>query len=155
MKTMAELTATHAQEGSIAWIGIRPTRRADVLGVARVAIGPNGLEGDHRARPGKRAVTLIQAEHLPVIASLSGANPSFADLRRNIAVSGINLAALRGARVRLGAATLRITGVCAPCSRMEEILGPGGYNALRGHGGWTAEVLEAGVVALGDTVSVL
>jgi MOSC domain-containing protein YiiM len=30
-----------------------------------------GLNGDH-GRPGKRAVTLIQAEHLPVIAALAG-----------------------------------------------------------------------------------
>jgi MOSC domain-containing protein YiiM len=30
-----------------------------------------GLDGDH-GRPGKRAVTLIQAEHLPVIAALAG-----------------------------------------------------------------------------------
>ena len=64
-------------------------------------------------------------------------------------VSGINLHALRGARVRIGAAELEITGECHPCSRMEETFGTGGYNAVRGHGGVTARVCQSGVVRRG------
>jgi MOSC domain-containing protein YiiM len=121
---------------------------------ARCSIDRNGLEGDHRKKPGKRAVTLIQAEHLPVVASLAGleaVDPAL--LRRNIAVSGINLIALRNRRFRIGGAVLQGTGLCAPCSRMETALGAGGYNAMRGHGGITAEVVEAGLVVAGDPVS--
>lgn len=65
-------------------------------------------------------------------------------------MAGINLAALKGRCFRLGEALMEATGECHPCSRMEEILGPGGYNAVRGHGGITARVVERGAVRLGD-----
>jgi MOSC domain-containing protein YiiM len=122
--------------------------------VERVEITATGLAGDRYAgRSGKRAVTLLQHEHLPVIAELAGVeavDPVL--LRRNLVVAGINLLALRGRRFRIGTALLEGTGPCAPCSRMEETFGPGGYNAVRGHGGLTARVLEPGVIALGDRV---
>jgi hypothetical protein len=112
------------------------------------------LAGDH-ARGGRRAVTLIQHEHLPVIAALAGCGTvDPARLRRNICVSGINLLALRDARFRVGSLVLEGTGSCAPCSRMDEaeVLGIGGYNAMRGHGGITACVVEAGMFSIGDPV---
>jgi MOSC domain-containing protein YiiM len=67
-------------------------------------------------------------------------------------VSGINLAALRGRDVILGGAVLHLVGPCPPCSRMEETLGEGGYQAVRHHGGWYAAVVAPGSIALGDDV---
>ncbi|MEM9061213.1 MAG: MOSC domain-containing protein [Pseudomonadota bacterium] len=153
---LRRLTETFTQPGAIRWIGVRPDRRALMTVLERAEVVSSGLRGDRRTGPGKRAVTLIQAEHLPVIAALSGyvaVDPAL--LRRNIVVSGVNLLGLRKIRFRIGSAILRGTGLCAPCSRMEESLGPGGYTAMRGHGGITAEVLEPGEIALGDAVTPL
>ncbi|MGB7271392.1 MAG: MOSC domain-containing protein [Albidovulum sp.] len=75
-------------------------------------------------------------------------------LRRNLVVSGRNLLALRHARLRIGGAQIVIRGPCAPCSRMQTVLGPGGCNEMRGHGGRCAGVLVPGRIALGDPVVV-
>ena len=112
-----------------------------------------GLSEDYRSR-GNRQVTLIQAEHLPVIAALCGLDsvePGL--LRRNLVVSGISLRALKDKRFTIGSVQLLGTGECVPCSRMEENLGVGGYNAMRGHGGITARVLSEGHIRVGDTVN--
>lgn len=111
-----------------------------------------GLVGDrYNGRSGSRQVTLVQREHLAAIASHLGLDHVMPEqLRRNIVVAGINLFALKNHRFSLGEAALEWTGECHPCSRMEEVLGQGGYNAVRGHGGITARVIESGTIAIGD-----
>jgi len=123
-----------------------------MVAVETALISADGLDGD-RSRAGKRALTLIQQEHLAAIGSYLGQGSVAPEiLRRNLVVSGVNLAALKGREVQVGEAVLRFTVICAPCSRMEEALGKGGYSAVRGHGGWCAEVVRPGRVRLGDAV---
>ena len=114
-----------------------------------------GLEGDHFKGSSKstRQVTLIQQEHLEVIAScLHREIISPMEVRRNIVVAGINLLALKNKTFSIGSAVLECTGLCHPCSQMELRLGEGGYNAMRGHGGICTAVIEAGAVSIGDAV---
>lgn len=156
--SLDQLLSSMPQRGRVEWIGLRPARREPPRPVASAQATPGeGLEGDRfRGKPeSRRQVTLIQAEHLQAVASMLGrerVDPG--EVRRNIVVAGINLYALRHAKFRVGGALLEGTGVCAPCARMEEALGPGGFNAMRGHGGITARVLAPGVISVGDPVEV-
>lgn len=150
-----ELLRTLPQTGSVRWIGVRPARGQPMELIDAVEARPDkGLIGDrYGGRGGKREVTLLQWEHLPVIASLLGRDEVIpASLRRNIAVAGINLLALRDREFTIGNAVLRGTGLCQPCSKMETALGAGGYNAVRGHGGITAQVIKGGIIRLWDEV---
>jgi MOSC domain-containing protein YiiM len=154
---LLELLASVPQCGRVRWLGVRPQARGAMLEPEAVeARREAGLTGDH-ARPGPRnarQVTLIQWEHLAVVGALLGREITPADLRRNIAVAGINLFSLKGRRFRIGQALLETTGWCQPCARLEQRLGPGTFQAMRGHGGITARVIEGGIIRLDDQVRV-
>ena len=152
---LGRLFAQFPRAGRVDWIGLRPARDVPMHAVDLAeAMAGKGLSGDRYASgSGKRGITLIQAEHLPVIATLSGrAEILPMTLRRNVVVSGIPLIALKGRRFRIGDVLLEGTDPCDPCSRMEAALGPGGYNAMRGMGGLCARILEGGSLRLGDAV---
>jgi MOSC domain-containing protein YiiM len=142
--------------GRLEWIGVRPARRVDAEPrPSAILTTGHGVDGDHydTIRDGARQVTLIAAEDIAAIAAFLGL-PEIAPglLRRNLVTRGINLLALKDRRFRVGASLLEGSGECAPCSRMEETFGPGGYNAVRGHGGITARVVEGATIHIGDAV---
>jgi len=159
--TVARLLATMPQTGRLEWIGQRPVRREPLVPIPEAELKTDShMLGDH-ARPktgGKRQVTLIQHEHLAAVAGYLGLDAPVdpGRLRRNLVVSGLNLLALKNRQIRIGdEVILHITGECHPCSRMEEELGPGGYNAMRGHGGLTAHIAQGGTIRVGDVVRVV
>lgn len=147
------------QAGTLEWIGIREKRKQPLTSLHEVDVSlEGGLEGDHFKSKfsKKRQVTLIQQEHLKGVASILGKDSiSPALTRRNLMISGINLFAVRDRKFSIGEVVFEGTGYCHPCSRMEENLGPGGYNAMRGHGGLTAMVIKGGTIKLGDEVKLL
>lgn len=170
MADLRELTRQFPREGVLEAIFLRPARGAALLlaGEAQATAG-RGLAGDRSAeragaRPGghKRQVTLLQAEHLPLIAGWLGRDAlDPALLRRNLVIRGLNLLAARPLfddqplRLQIGESVLlAITGPCDPCSKMEATLGAGAYNAMRGHGGMTARVEVGGRLRVGDRVRV-
>ncbi|MCF7221090.1 MOSC domain-containing protein [Marilutibacter chinensis] len=156
--SLGRLMTRLPRTGRVEWIGLRPARNVSMRSVDRVeARAGGGLAGDRYAGgSGKRGITLIQAEHLPAIAALAGhASVSPEILRRNLVVSGIPLIALKGLRLRIGGLVLEGTEACDPCSRMEDALDPGGYNAMCGMGGLCARIVEGGVLALGGAVEAL
>ncbi len=143
--------------GRLDWIGLRPARKAPMNVVeSAVAIEALGLEGDRRcnATPGSaRQVTIINQEHIEVVAKLlkiETIDPSL--LRRNLVISGINIQALRHQYFQIGEVIFEATAQCHPCRRMEENLGVGGAAAVLGHGGLCAKIIEGGEITVGDEV---
>jgi len=142
--------------GRLEAILLRPERHAPVLSVGSTEALVDRVGGS------SRQVTLIQQEHMAVMAALlrkDHIDPAW--LRRNLVVSGLNLLAAKTLfkdeplLLHIGPqVVLEITGPCEPCSRMEAILGPGGYNAMRGHGGMNARVRVGGRISVSDTLSV-
>jgi MOSC domain-containing protein YiiM len=159
-KSLRERLLEVPQVGQVTWIGVRgePDEAMTVLTDVE-AVAERGLVGDRagRKRGGNRQVTLVQAEHLAVLASLTGAlevRPE--QLRRNLLVSGVNLLALVKLRFAVGEEVVLVgTGPCAPCQKLDQTLGLGGFQAARGHGGITARVERGGTIRLGSTVRVL
>ena len=171
MPDLRQLTRQFPRPGRVEAILLRPARGAPVLAVPSVlALQDRGLQGDRsaqalptRAGGHKRQVTLLQAEHLPLIAAWVGrASIDASLLRRNLVIAGINLVSARAlfadqlVHIAIGdEVVLQVTGPCDPCSKMEAELGAGAYNAMRGHGGMTARVLAGGRITVGDVVRVL
>lgn len=122
------------------------------------ALAGRGLEGDRACESGrhggKRQVTLVQREHLEVVARLTGRGSVAPELlRRNLVVAGVNLVALKRMRFAIGdEVVLEGSGPCEPCAKMDASLGDGGFHAMRGHGGITARIVRGGVVRVGDVV---
>lgn len=144
------------QHGRVEWIGLREQRKQPLTIVDAVEAKANhGLLGDRSSLKAgkKRQVSLIQYEHLVVMSSIMGFDVTPQILRRNVVVSGINLLSLKDKEFQIGSARFLYSGLCHPCSRMEEALGDGGYNAMRGHGGILATVIESGTLSIGDRVT--
>jgi len=159
LSSTRELKQSLPCPGQVQEIWIRPEKHVEPVRVTDVTVTVNsGLQGDHYSSKNSRnrQVTLIQYEHLNVVAALLNLQSLNASLlRRNIVVSGINLLALKECVFAVGTVHLQMTGQCHPCSRMEQNLGPGGFNAMRGHGGINAMVIKDGVINVGDSVSVV
>jgi len=155
-KAFKEFFGNFVQSGEVLWIGIRTEAHKPVTVLKETMAQIGGLLNDRYNKgnsEGKRQVTLIQHEHLQAVASFLGReNIDPALVRRNIVVKGINLNSFPGQQIKIGEAILEMTGYCHPCRQMEDNLGKGGYNAMRGHGGITCRVVKEGSIRLGDKV---
>jgi MOSC domain-containing protein YiiM len=161
--SLQDLLDAPMRPGKLTWIGLRTERRGVVRTVEAAEFSTeSGLIGDRYGgrAGGKRQVTLIAREDLAAAGAFLGRSDGSVPpevVRRNLVVEGLNIHALKGRRLVFGddpgaGALIEITGECHPCSRMEEVLGPGGYNAMRGRGGLTARVVRGGTAALGDII---
>lgn len=142
--------------GIVEYLSKRPHRGAEIESCTEIKLNKEkGIHGDYYSKKGRRQVTLIQAEHLDLVSRWLNktVRPEFT--RRNILVKGINLQALKNKKFQIGEVILEGTGDCYPCEKMNHHIGPGGLEALEGHGGITAQVVKDGCIQVGDPVQAL
>src|SRR5262245_54550823 len=105
------------------------------------------------AAPPGRALTLIAAEGIEVMAAEHGIEITGAESRRNILTRGIDLNALVGKRFRVGSVECEGVELCHPCKHLESLTQPGVIKGLAQRGGLNADILTDGTIAVGDEVT--
>ena len=134
-------------------------RRVD----SATALEGRGLEGDRYAagagsfsrwpHPG-RAVTLISSEALADAEAEFGVSLMEGQHRRNLVVTGVPLAELKGVGFTIGDARFEGWRVCAPCKYLVRVTGQDRiFQALVRRGGLRAAVTASGAVRRGDAVT--
>ena len=144
--------------GQVVCICIGPIARTPMQEVDEVfAEAGNGLVGDryydghgsyNRAKPGKRQLTLMNALFF------QGSEFRFADSRRNIFTTGVELMDLIGRDFHIGDVLLRGTKYCDPCRIPSDLakIKTNFHEAFFDRGGLVAEILESGIIRVGDAV---
>src|ERR1041385_567577 len=109
-----------------------------------------GLEGDRKYRAdGQRpggALTLIEAEVLEDV-GLTGP-----ESRRQVVVRGVRLNDLVGKRFYVGEVECLGVELCEPCLHLQSLTRPGIMSELVHRAGLNADVLNDGMIRVGDAV---
>lgn len=123
----------------------------DPVSEATLAAGQGIVGNVDRSR--RRQVTVIEKEVWGSLMEQLGADADPSGRRANLMVSGVSLANTSGRRLRVGGVRLAIGGETTPCERMDEVV-PGLRDVMRPNwgGGAFAQILDDGVISLGDAV---
>jgi len=149
--------------GIVLAIFVAPEPKAAMVSVPQARVVPErGLEGDRyfdgrgsfSRWPGEgRAVTLVEQEAVDAVLAETGIDLREGRSRRNVVTSGVRLNDLNGRKFRIGESVIvRGARLCAPCRHLERLVGPGTYDALLGRGGLRADVVQGGIVRVGDGI---
>ena len=127
----------------------------------RAVVG-KGLEGDRYFKGvGKyshitgplREVTFIESEALEAVSRDKGIKLDPSQTRRNILTSGAPLNHLVGRKFRVGEVELYGVRLCEPCAYLEKLTYPGVFAALVHRGGVRGQIINDGVIRVGDVIS--
>jgi len=94
-----------------------------------------------------RELTLIEGEVLAEIGL------SAAEARRNIVTEGLRLNDLVGKRFRIGTVLIEGIRLCPPCAHLDKVTGKALLKPLADRGGLRADLLNDGVIRVGDTIT--
>ena len=118
-------------------------------------VSGKGLVGDrHFDGYSRGQITVVSADELADAAADLGYDIPLGATRRNVTIDGLRLPRTPGTRIRLGEVVMEVYRDASPCVGMEEAVGTGAQEALRGRSGVRGLVVEGGVLRVGDPVSV-
>ena len=121
-----------------------------------------GIIGDRNYRRNNNPadqITLIEQAAVDFFNQTHGSAVPASLLRRNLLIDGALLNDLVGRTFHIGTIRLRGIELCEPCSLIGRILNAEGIPApmavrtLIGRGGLRAEILDTGVIRVGDTLT--
>ena len=98
-------------------------------------------------------LTLIEAEAIDAIKTEYKVQIAPGELRRNLVTRGVPLNHLVGREFRIGDVLIRGIRLCEPCNHLEALTKQPVVKSLRHRGGLRAQILKAGTIHVGDTVS--
>jgi MOSC domain-containing protein YiiM len=116
------------------------------------AVTGRGLAGNAN-QGGRRQVTIVDEARWREAQEEVGVDVDPSARRANLLLRGIDLEGQRGRSLRIGQAVVRIYNELTPCNQMDDAL-PGLRKALkpRWRGGAFGEVIEGGIIQVGDSV---
>jgi hypothetical protein len=150
--------ATPPAVGTVAAILTAPAAEAPLSRVDEAeALAGRGLAGDRYSAgrgtfsgPGRGyELTLAEAEVLDEI------QLRWEQARRNIVTRGISLNGLVGRRFRIGPVECVGRRLAEPCAHLEKLARPGLLRPLVHRGGLRADIVEGGVIRLGDEIEAI
>jgi MOSC domain-containing protein YiiM len=125
------------------------------------AIPGKGLEGDRYFRGdgsfsrnpgGGRQVTLVASEMLDLLRSEHGIALPASETRRNLVTKGVSLNDLVGQVFQVGPVRMKGVRLAEPCSHLERLTQPGVLKGLVHRAGLRADILDEGVLRVGDEI---
>jgi len=120
------------------------------------AVAGQGLEGDRPREPTPdRQVTLIELEAIQAVERDYGVAIAPGQARRNIVTRGVPLNHLVGRQFRVGQALLRGIRLCEPCAHLASLTHEKVLPGLIHRGGLRAQILEGGLIRVGDAIEEL
>jgi MOSC domain-containing protein YiiM len=148
--------------GTVKSIFIASTAEGQPQSVGQaVAIPGTGLEGDRYAlklgtfyKPTPdRELTLIEVEAIEAMQRDYQIELAAGDARRNIVTRNVPLNHLVGKEFAIGEVRIRGLRLCEPCDHLQKVTGKPVIKGLLHRGGLRAQILTAGTIRVGDTVS--
>ena len=154
-RRLVDVTGTTQTLPTVVAIHLAPASRLPVKTVdAVVAEAGLGLVGDRYHGSRHRHVSVQSATALAAAGLALGRAIDPSGTRRNITISHGEVPARPGQRITIGTVELEVVRPAAPCRLLDDWIGPGAYESLRGRSGSICRVLAGGTIGVGDPADV-